>query len=369
VVAQSHAVVEHLLDQVVAAGLPAVQVGKTPKDAPGKDRPEIAPPPWTALAKDEYAAFLAEHAGDGCVVGGTVWDMTNRKRIGDGELDLLVVDEAGQFSLANTVAASSAAQRVLLLGDPQQLPQVTQGTHDEPVDASALAWIAQDAATMPEDRGYFIDRTWRLHPDLCSAVSGLSYDGRLLPQPGVTDRRHLEGVAPGVHQVLVPHRGNSSASSEEAAVVVELVRSLLGRPWRAGTTPDVIDPAEPLEPRGILVVAGYNAQVNLVRAALDDVGLAQVRVGTVDRFQGQEAAVAVVTLAASSAGDAPRGADFLLNRNRLNVAISRAQWAAYLVHSPGLDDTLPRGGQALADLGAFRRLTSGAHPSPPLPLP
>ena len=369
VVAQSHAVVEHLLDQVVAAGLPAGQVGKTPKDAPAKDDPEIAPTPWTALAKDEYAAFLAEHESDGCVIGGTVWDMTNRKRIGDGELDLLVVDEAGQFSLASTVAASTSARRVLLLGDPQQLPQVTQGSHDEPVDSSALAWIAQDAATMPADRGYFIERTWRLHPDLCSAVSSLSYDGRLLPQPGVTDRRQLDGVAPGVHEVLVPHRGNSSASSEEAAVVVALVRSLLGRPWRAGTTPDVIDPPEPLAPHGVLVVAAYNAQVNLVRAALDDVGLAQVRVGTVDKFQGQEAAVAIVTLAASSARDAPRGADFLINRNRLNVAISRAQWAAYLVHSPGLDDTLPHGGQALADLGAFRRLTSAAHPSPPLPLP
>ncbi|GMA33356.1 AAA domain-containing protein [Litorihabitans aurantiacus] len=355
VVAQSHAVVEHLLDEIVGAGLPGSRVGKTRRDAPAEG---AEPPPWTELRKDDHAEFLAEHAAGGCVIGGTVWDMTNRKRIGEGQLDLLVVDEAGQFALANTVAAATAAQRVLLLGDPQQLPQVTQGSHDEPVDTSALAWIAGGAATVPAERGYFLERTWRMHPALCAAVSDLSYDGRLQPNAEVTGRRHLEGVAPGLHRVLEPHRGNSSASPEEAAAVVRLVRSLLGRPWRSGDAGAAA--TSPLATSEILVVAAYNAQVNLVRAELDAVGLTEVRVGTVDKFQGQEAAVAIVTLAASSSRDAPRGADFLINRNRLNVAISRAQWAAYVVHAPGLDDALPHGGQALADLGAFRRLTAAA---------
>ncbi|WP_158277215.1 DEAD/DEAH box helicase [Serinibacter arcticus] len=363
VVAQSHAVVENLLDEVIAAGLEKARVGKMPKDLPTVTN-GIAPPPWTIVPKPDYARFLAEHAEDGCVLGGTVWDLTNRKRIGDRELDLLVVDEAGQFSLANTLAASTASQRLLLLGDPQQLPQVTQGSHDEAVDTSALSWIAGGAATMPADRGYFIERTWRLHPDLCSAVSALSYDGRLLPQPVVTQRRHLDGIAPGVHRRLVSHRGSSTASPEEADEVVRIVQDVLGRAWTPGGDEHALAPHVPLPMTEVMVVAGYNAQVACVRTALDAVGLTQVRVGTVDRYQGQEAAVAIVTLAASSATDAPRGLEFLLNRNRLNVAISRAKWAAYVVHSPGLTDALPHGGQALADLGAFRRLMATAHPSP-----
>ncbi|WP_169925981.1 TM0106 family RecB-like putative nuclease [Serinibacter salmoneus] len=359
VVAQSHAVVEHLLDRVVDAGLTGDLVGKRPKE-PTREG-EQSTRSWTELGTKDHADFLARHRETGCVVGGTAWDLTNRNRIGEAELDLVVIDEAGQFSLANTLAVASAGQRLLLLGDPQQLPQVTQGSHSEPVDTSALAWLTQGSATMPPDRGYFLARSWRMHPDLCAVVSDLSYDGRLSAQETVTRGRALAGQAPGLHAHPVTHSGNSSASREEAQEVVRIVRDALGRAWNPGGSAV----ARPLEQRDIIVVAGYNAQVTAVRSALDSAGLTEIRVGTVDKFQGQEGAIAIVTLAASSARDAPRGADFLLNRNRLNVALSRAQWAAHLVYSPGLTDALPHGGDALADLGAFLRLIARATPRMP----
>lgn len=355
VVAQSHAVVQNFLDEIVAAGLSGEQVGKRPDVLVPANHPEVAPPPWTQLGAADYSTFLGEHAERGCVIGGTMWDFTNPARVVAGSLDLLVVDEAGQFSLANTLAASTAASRLLLLGDPQQLPQVTQGVHAEPVDTSALAWLLQNEATMPQEYGYFIERTWRMHSVLTEAVSELSYAGRLESQP-CTDARHLDGLAPGIHVRSISHRGNSSASREEAEAVVAVIRGLLGRRWRA----DEGQPTRPLAQRDILVVAPYNAQVALVLTELRAAGLPAVRVGTVDKFQGQEAAVAIVTLAASSARDVPRGMDFLLDRNRLNVAISRAQWAAIVVHSDALADTLPTSGGALADLGAFLRLCARA---------
>ena len=159
-------------------------------------------------------------------------------------------------------------------------------------------------------------------------------------------------MEPGLHPWPVSHTGNAVSSPEEAAAVVEIIRSLLGRTWSTG--PD--DPGRPLEPSDVIVVAPYNAQVATVREALDAAGLEGTTVGTVDKFQGREAAVAILTMAASSPQEVPRGLDFLLNRNRLNVSISRGQWAAYLVHSPALADALPTSPEDLPMIGAFLRL-------------
>jgi len=346
VVAQSHAVVEHFLDAVVEAGLPGVMVAKEPK--------HTAAPTWTELDKaDQIADFLTTHV-EGCVIGGTAWDFTNLNRVQPGQLDLLVIEEAGQFALANTLAVSTATQRLLLLGDPQQLPQVSQGTHPEPVDGSALGWLNQGHATLPPDRGYFLEKSWRMHRALCQRVSVLSYDGRLRSHEDVTGARHLEGLAPGLHVVEVDHQGNSVASPEEAAQIAELVSDLLGRRW--------IDPMD--DPRvrllgeaDVLVVAPYNAQVALLRSELTRAGISQVRVGTVDKLQGQQAPVVLVSMAASSAADVPRGMEFLLSRNRVNVAVSRGQWAAIIVRSASLTDYLPRSPKGLVELGAFLRLS------------
>ncbi|MCM3615166.1 TM0106 family RecB-like putative nuclease [Microbacterium enclense] len=356
VVAQSHATIEHMLDQVIAAGVPASRVGKAPKDP-------SAPHAFTVLPKNGVAGFTAENAAHGFVVGGTAWDFSHEARIPRGSLDLLVIDEAGQFSLASTIAVSLAAQRLLLLGDPQQLPQVSQGTHPEPVDTSALGWIIDGAEVIPADLGYFLARTRRMHPAVAGPVSTLSYEGRLAAHPSTALRR-LDGIEPGVHVVPVRHHGNSTCSLEEAAEVARLVADLVGREWTgaeggAGDTATMQLP-RPLGQDDIIVVTPYNGQQVAVEEALAAAGFADVPVGTVDRFQGKEAVVAILTLAASSGRDAPRGLEFLLLRNRINVAISRAMQAAYVVYSPALLDDLPRTPEGVARLSGFARLVASA---------
>ncbi|PPF87868.1 DNA helicase [Subtercola sp. Z020] len=342
VVAQSHAAVENMLEAIVAAGVDPRLVGKKPKDS------AAAAGSFTSLAANAVPGFVQQPGG--YVFGGTQWTFANANTVPRGSLDLLVVDEAGQFSLASTIAASVASTRLLLLGDPQQLPQVSQGTHPEPVDESALGWLAEGHGVLPTEFGYFLETSWRMHPALCAPVSALSYEGRLHSHDS---DRSLGGVEPGLHPVPVAHHGNSTASPEEAAVVVALVAEVIGSPWSAGGS------TRPLAQGDIIVVAPYNAQVELVHAALSASGYPDVPVGTVDRFQGQEAAIAIVTLAASGADDVPRGLEFLLLANRLNVAISRAQWAAYLVHSPALTEYLPGSVAGLTQLSAFIGLVEG----------
>ncbi|WES64236.1 TM0106 family RecB-like putative nuclease [Microbacter sp. GSS18] len=358
IVAQSHAVVENMLDRVVAAGVPAEQVAKAPKDRDA----EVS---FTVIEKNGVAGFAEEHADSGFVVGGTAWDFSNERRIPRGSLDLLVIDEAGQFSLASTIAVSLAAPRLLLLGDPQQLPQVSQGTHPEPVDTSALGWVMDGADVIPADRGYFLARTWRMHPEVAAPVSALSYDGELAAHPSTALRR-IDGVAPGLVPVSLRHHGRATHAPEEAEAVVAIVRDLVGRSWRDVEVEDdgepVAVPERPLTQADIIVVTPYNAQQVEVERALAEAGFGSVPVGTVDRFQGQEAAVAIVSLAASSGRDAPRGLEFLLLRNRLNVAVSRAEHTAYLVHSPGLLDDLPRTPEGVGRLSAFAHLVgAGAY--------
>ncbi len=348
VVAQSHAVVEHMLDRVVAAGVPSTQVGKARKAGVDGDVS------FTAFPKNGLAAFASEHADTGFAIGGTAWDFSHPSRVPRGSLDLLVIDEAGQFSLASTIAVAVASPRLLLLGDPQQLPQVSQGIHPEPVDASALGWVMDDTAVLSPEYGFFLDRTWRMHPDVAAPVSRLSYDGELASR-SCAALRTLGGIEPGMHPVAVRHRGNATQSPQEAAEVVRIVRDLLGRPW-TDVVDDVADRPRPLAQTDIIVVTPYNAQQVMVERALADAGYHDVPVGTVDRFQGQEAAVSIVSLAASSGKDAPRGLEFLLLQNRLNVAISRAKVAAYLLYAPGLLDDLPRTPDGVARLSAFARL-------------
>ena len=347
VVAQSHSVVEHLLDAVVRSGLDPRLVGKVPK----KDA-VLGTHEYTELEKDGQLMFALERRDTGYVVGGTGWDLANAARIPRKSLDLLVVDEAGQFSLAATISASVAARNLLLLGDPQQLPQVSQGTHPEPVDQSALGWVSEGHDVLPPELGYFLAESRRMHPALTVPVSQLSYEGKLSSQLEASERM-LDGVEPGLHVVPVEHWGNATESPEEAAVAVELVRSVLGATW---TDPSAGRFGEPLTEADVIVVTPYNAQLAMVHEALVMAGLGEVRVGTVDKFQGQEAAVAIVSLAASSADDVPRGMSFLIMKNRLNVAISRAKWAAFLVYSPELTEYLPIRPEGVAELSAFIRL-------------
>ena len=348
VVSQGHETIENLLRSVAKAGLPAELIGKGVRtDQNVQEVAENQSTTWTPLKKDGYAGFIQEL--DGYVVGGTVWDFTHPARVNPGSLDLLVIDEAGQFSLANTIAASTAAKRMLLLGDPQQLPQVTQGTHPEPIDGSALGWLAGDEEVMPSEFGYFLPASWRMNKAVCEVVSENFYDSKL---GSSADPRLLEGINEGFYPTPIPHTGNATESEEEADKIVELVRDLLPRTWTEdGKSLRLADAEE-----NIIVVAPYNAQVQLIRSKLDAAGFLTVPVGTVDKFQGKEAAIAIVSMTASSSMDVPRGLEFLLMPNRLNVAISRAKWAAYLLYSPGLLDYKPTNVDNLKLLSRFINL-------------
>ena len=346
VVAQSHAVVEHLLDGIVEHGLDPALVGKSDPRNPRST--------WTVVANTgpKRSAWVDAHRaeGRGCVLGGTAWTFS-AAGLRD-QFDLVVVDEAGQFSLANTVAVSTAAHNLLLLGDPQQLPQVSQGQHPEPVDGSALGWLMGDEHTLPAAHGYFLPTSFRMCEHVCTPVSALSYDGRLASS---APERYLAGVEPGLHTLAVPHTANRTSSPEEAEAVADRFEQLLGTSWTEdGTT-------RPIGERDILVVAPYNAQVALIRSVLAGRGHREARVGTVDKFQGQQAPVTIVSLAVSSPREAPRGMDFLLNRNRLNVAVSRAKWCAVIVYSPHLTHYMPTTVAGLQELGGFLGLVEASH--------
>jgi len=351
VVSQGHATIENLLRSVSDAGLPRNLIGKAvKKEQTPEEVNALASTTWTSFKNTKYGEFMDMNKGSGFVVGGTVYEFVKTENFPHEVLDLLVIDEAGQFSLANTIAASTAAKRLLLLGDPQQLPQVTQGTHPAPIDGSALGWLADGHKVLPPEFGYFLPSSWRMNEQVCSVVSNNWYDSKLGSAAPV---RKLEDSKPGVFPIAVGHQSNSTESPEEAEKVIEIVRDLLRKTWidEKGCQMLLADAKE-----NIIVVAPYNAQVQLIRAKLDSAGFSQIPVGTVDKFQGQQAAVAIVSMTASSAMDVPRGIEFLFMPNRLNVAISRAKWAAYLLYSPALLDYRPTNVDNLRLLSKFLNL-------------
>ena len=348
VVAQSHAVIENLM--LACCARAGFDVSRAVRLRGKSATPDA---PWSEVSDSELVELIS--GAGGLLFGGTVWDYVSERRVPAGSLDVLVVDEAGQFSLTNTVAAARAARSVLLLGDPQQLPQVSTGVHPYPVDVSALGWLSDGAAALDPRFGYFLGESWRMDSALCERVSWLSYDGALA-SAAATAGRALQGVAPGVVSYPVEHSGCSVRSVQEAQAVVDCVRELLGREWVPATGAE----PRPLAAEDCIVVAAYNAQVDCVREALIAAGLADssgagVRVGTVDKFQGQEAAVVLVSLA-SSRVDSGRGAGFVLSPNRLNVAVSRGQWRAVLVHSPWVARSVPQDVEEVLALSGFAGL-------------
>ena len=234
------------------------------------------------------------------------------------------------MSLADAIAVAQGAESVVLLGDPQQLAHVSQGTHPHGSGASVLEHLLGDHDTVPVGRGAFLDRTWRMHPEICDFVSRAMYDRRLRSVEGC-ERQRVDSVGladSGLRLIEVDHSDNRQRSLEEAAAIrTEVDRLLAGGRWtdRHGVTHD-------LTLDDILVVAPYNAQVRCLKAVLPP----GARVGTVDKFQGQQAPVVFFSMTSSSGDDVPRGMDFLFSRNRLNVAVSRAQAMAVVVCSPAL---------------------------------
>lgn len=270
------------------------------------------------------------------VVAGTTWMFSNSV-MRDAPVDVLVVDEAGQLALADALAASGAARNMVLLGDPLQLPQVAQAAHPGISGRSVLDHIVGEKdGLLPDDRGVFLEQTRRMHPDVCAFISDQIYDGRLHSFPDTERQRTVEGT--GLRWIRLDHTGNRTRSVEEADAIAEQLSRLIGTEWtnHEGKT-------DALRPEDFMVVAPYNDQVKTIRQRLDrDPALADVPVGTVDKFQGREAAVVFFSMATSSGEDMTRGVDFLFSRNRLNVAVSRARCLAYLVCTDALLDTRAR---------------------------
>jgi len=291
--------------------------------------------------------------GDWRLIAGTAW-LFAREEL-DGTLDYLFVDEAGQVSLADALAIGASARNLVLLGDPLQLAQVSQAVHPPGAGASVLEHLLGEHPTIPQDRGLFIDETRRMHPDVCRFISEAIYGGRLESYADC-HRQRLEGrgdlTGTGVRYVGVAHEGNARQSPEEAREIALRVEELLGAEY---TTAD--GEVRPLRPDDIMVVAPYNAQVRCLRVHLPD----GVRVGTVDKFQGQEAAAAFFSMATSSGAELPRNLEFLFSRNRLNVAVSRARCLAVLVSSPELLHVRCRSAEQMRLVNALCRLVEMAE--------
>ena len=267
-------------------------------------------PVHRATANDD---LILAHAN---VVGGTAFFFARDENV--QRFDWLFVDEAGQVGLANMVAMGRAARNIVLVGDPRQLPQVIQGAHPAPANLSCLEWMLGEQATVPPDRGIFLAETRRMHPAVCDFISDQVYEGRLASHSD-TGCQSVTGTAwptAGAYWVSVAHDGNAQIAAEEVAAIGAAIENLLQGSWT-----DKNGATRPIGPGDIIVVAPYNAQVNALRAGLPS----SIRVGTVDKFQGQEAPICLVSMTASSADETARGMEFLFSLNRINVAVSRAK--------------------------------------------
>ena len=258
------------------------------------------------------------------VVAGTAWLFSNEK-MRDAPVDVLIVDEAGQLALADALAASTAARNLILLGDPLQLPQVMQAVHPGGGGRSVLEHVLGESVTLPDDRGVFLTQTRRMHPDVCRFISEEIYEGRLGYHEDCARQTTIAGT--GLRWLQASHQGNATSSTEEAEMIAGEIARLVGTPWV-----NFDGDEKPLAVNDFMVVAPYNDQVRAIRKLLDsDPRTTGVPVGTVDKFQGSEAAVVFFSMATSTGADMIRGADFLFSRNRLNVAISRARCLAHMV--------------------------------------
>jgi predicted RecB family nuclease len=351
VAATSHKVIHHMLDAVQKAAKEEGVAFRGVKKSSGDGETEYTKGSIVSMEdRDELVAAAPKVQ----LLAGTAWLFAHADL--DGLVDTLVIDEAGQVALADALAMGTAARNVILLGDPLQLAQVSQGTHPEGAGVSVLEHLLGAHLTVPPDMGIFLERTRRMHPDVCRFVSEIVYESRLEWIPEVERQRTDFGT--GLRFVPVEHAGNVAAAPEEAERVAREIRAMLGASWtdREGAT-------AALGQDDFMVVAPYNAQVRRLRETLRAAGLGEVPVGTVDKFQGREAPVVFYSMATSSADDVPRSLEFLFSRNRLNVAVSRAMCLACLVASPRLLESRARTIEQMRLINALCRFVEMAGPT------
>jgi predicted RecB family nuclease len=330
ILSNSHKAINHLMigavREAVAIGAKVLAVKKATAGRPDTELAVPGLPVWSVYKNDDV--WLS----GGNLVGGTAWLFSDEQA--DQAFDYLFVDEAGQVALANLVAAGTCARNIVLLGDQMQLGQPIQGVHPGRSGDSTLDYLLDGAATIAPDRGIFLATSWRMHPDVCRFISDAVYDGRLEPEAHNVRRTLMLGARAhallkpaGIVHAPIAHTGCSQRSEPEAQLAAEVYASALQQRY---TDKDGVE--HPMMPDNILVVAPYNVQVNLLKRILP----AGARVGTVDKFQGQEAELVIVSMTTSSEQDLSRHVEFLYSRNRLNVAISRARCLAIVIANPAL---------------------------------
>ncbi|GAC1345152.1 MAG: TM0106 family RecB-like putative nuclease [Candidatus Dormibacteria bacterium] len=351
----THRAIGHLLEEVCKV---AADHGQIVRILQKCDDSQRCAAPGVQVVTDNTRICEALAAGEVDVVAGTSWLFADEQL--DGGLDVVLIDEAGQMSLANACAIATAASNLVLLGDPQQLTQPSRGIHPVGAEASALEHVLGGRDTIPQDQGVFLGITWRMHPDVCAFISDAFYESRLESHPACA-RQRVGGAGclsgSGTRFVAVPHAGNRTWAAEEITVVAGLVDQLLTATWTRSDGASL-----PITLDDILVVAPYNNQVRRLAQRLPE----GARVGTVDRFQGQEAAVTIYAMATSSGDDVPRNLEFLFSGNRLNVAVSRARALSIVVGSPRLLAAHCRTPEQLRLVSALCRYAegSGARPAP-----
>ncbi len=319
ITAMSHHAIDNLLNEVIdvfttEGGLDRLRAVRRAKEPASGGLPGV-----------KYAGGNSQCARDEFnLVAGTTWLFASQD-MKNAPVDVLLIDEAGQLALADALAASRAADNLVLLGDPLQLPQVAQATHPGGGGRSVLEHVLGHDVTMPADRGVFLTQTRRMHPDVCSFISKEIYEGRLFSHASCEQQTTEFGT--GLRWLQAHHADRTTESPEEADIVAAQIDRMIATMWTNQRGEE-----RPLTVDDFMVVAPYNDQVNLIRARLDrDERTRAIPVGTVDKFQGRQAAIVLFTMATSAGIDMTRSADFLFSRNRLNVAISRARCLAYLV--------------------------------------
>jgi len=346
ITANSHKVISNLINKVIEAkderGISFTCLQKPEGGHKQEDDEHLK----FARTNDKVISDIANQKAQ--VVGATpfFWSREDAKNL----VDVLVVDEAGQMSLANVLAVAQAAQSLVLLGDPQQLEQPTQGTHPDGTGVSALDHLLGNALTIKEGQGLFLGTTYRLNPEICTFISELFYESKLSSVSGC-ELQNIDAngliSGSGLRYLPIEHEGNTSSSIEEAEAVKSVVELLLANnPYWTDRQGEV----HKITLKDILIITPYNAQVFEIKKRLPE-----ANVGTVDKFQGQEAPIAIYSMATSSHADAPRGMEFLYSANRFNVAISRAKCLAILIGSPQVFETECRTPRQMQLANAFCR--------------
>ena len=355
ITAVSHKVIINLLEataeQARNAGLSMSLVHRQQGEYQGE---------WDIQRESDYKTIASKiHNGGINVLGATAWGWAREDFA--QTVDVLIVDEAGQMSLANVLACAPAARSLVLLGDPQQLEQPLQSSHPEGSDVSALYHLSEGRHTMPEDRGLFLSETYRLHPDIALFTSEIYYEGKIQSRPGLERQKILSNrngenhfTGSGLRHLPVDHKGNRARSKEE----VEIIRTVIDELLKHYNWQDKEDKVRAVTEDDLLIIAPYNAQVSALTEAMPELA---DRTGTVDRFQGLEAPVVIYSMTSSSPEDAPRGMEFLYNSFRFNVATSRARALCILVGSESLFHPECRTPRQIKMANGFCRYMELAH--------